>query len=342
MSKKFYLLFGVAFVALGGVCAFGQGKDPNAAEVLRHYRESLSYLQSVSMKIDVERKAEGYDPNSGSGRRKAHYIFRRDRGRTEWIGQSLSLDHRGDVDPIGSRGIQIIMTEQYYLHMSAPHKGMPFRAWIAKDYEVDQKLLLDSPEYGGALAGRIYGNSHKSVAELLGESTNLYMRKEQENINGVPCYALEATSEHGKVTAWVAPEKGYNALRWSIHKTGDDLFDERRIVSKSWLAVFDSAEVREVNDVFVTTGGSLTLTIDFPNGREDVSCSKYKVSSIQLNPDFEALGAFEINLPDGTPVHIKEYPGVRYIWQNGNIVAADDPTFEEIDKMVEELKKEQQ
>lgn len=222
--------------------------------------------------------------------------------------------------------------------MLGPHKERPSHAlMIVNDYEDDQKLALDAPELGGPLGGRIFGNNHKSVAELLSDSTNLYLRKGQENINGVSCYVLEAKTKHGKVTAWVAPEKGYSTLKWMIHKTNSDLFDDRPISSNSWLAVFDSVEIRQTNDVFTTTGGILTLTINFPDGRK-VSWNKYKVSGIQLNPDFEALGAFKIDLPNGTPVSIDDYPGIRYVWQNGEIVAADDPTFDEIDKIVEELK----
>ena len=341
MSRNFHLLLGMAFVAFSGICVFGQDKDPNATEVLHHYRESLSYLQSVSMEVDVESSAERYDPNLGPGHRmrKANFIFQRDRGRTEWIGQSLLFDHQGNVDPNGSRCIQITITEQCYLYVLGPHIEMPSHAlMIANDYEDDQKLALDAPELGGPLGGRIFGNNHKSVAELLSESTNLYLQKEQENINGIPCYVLGAKTKHGRVTVWVAPEQGYNALKWMIHKTNGDLFGDRPISLNSWLAVFDSVEVRQANNVFTTTGGILTLTFDFPDGRK-VSWNKYKVSSIQLNPDFEALGAFKIDLPNGTRVVVDDYPGISYIWQDGEIVPADDPTFDEIDIIVDELKK---
>jgi len=150
---------------------------------------------------------------------------------------------------------------------------------------------------------------------------------------------LEATTEHGKVTAWIAPDKGYSALKWSIHKTGDDLFNDRPISSKSWLAVFDAVELQKVGDVFVTKDGNFTLTIKGTDGTTRVASYKYETSDIQLNPDFDILGAFKIDLPDGTRVYMKEYPGIHYIWENGKIVPADDPTFEEIDKMVDELKK---
>ena len=54
------------------------------------------------------------------------------------------------------------------------------------------------------------------------------------------------------------------------------------------------------------------------------------------------MGAFKVDLPNGTRVFVTEFPGIRYIWQNGKIAPVDDPTFEEIDKMVDELKKEKE
>lgn len=340
MISNFSVLATFFFVVLSGVCVFGQDKDPNAAEVLCHYRKSLSYLQSVSMKVDtkITQGANSDKPNYF----ETSIIFRRGHERTEWIGQVSVFDNHLNVDPNRSYIIKEIMTGSRGLSVLNSINKPPKRAMISENYDEAQKRFLDAPKYGGPLCGRIYGNSHKSVAELLSGDPNVYLRDERENINGVPCYVLEATTEHGKVTAWIAPDKGYSALKWSIHKTGDDLFNDRPISSKSWLAVFDAVELQKVGDVFVTKDGNFTLTIKGTDGTTRVASYKYETSDIQLNPDFDILGAFKIDLPDGTRVYMKEYPGIRYVWKNGQIVPADEPTFDEIDKMVEELKKEQQ
>jgi hypothetical protein len=99
-------------------------------------------------------------------------------------------------------------------------------------------------------------------------------------------------------------------------------------------------KVNDVNTVFVPKSSRFTDTVNFTNGTKSSDQSEYAVSDIQLNPDFEALGAFKIDLPNGIRVFVMEFPGVRYIWQDGKIVPdVDGPTFEEIDKMVDELKK---
>jgi hypothetical protein len=298
------------------------------------------------MEIKMETDVDANHPDKWFCPYEIHFIFRRDNDRTEWLGQKLIFDPQGNVDSLRSQAIKQIMTGEFYMDLlGCPLNGPPRGAWIIIDYKVEQKELLADPEHCSPLFGAMYGSNYKSVAELLGESANLHLRKEQENISGVSCYVLEGTTKYGKVTAWVAPEKGYSALKWMVHKTNGDLFDERPISDlniNSWLAVFDSVEVQKVNDAFVTIGGCLTHTINFADRRKRVSYRKYKVSEVEINPDFEALGAFKINLPDGTKVYVKERQSIRYIWQDGKIVPAGDPTFNEIDKMVEELKKEQQ
>lgn len=340
MNKKFCLFVSVVLIVLSSVCVFGQAKDPNAAEVLRRYKESLSWIQSVSMKIDIEIDVDANHPNKWFCPYERHFIFRRDHDRTEWIGQKLLFDEQGNVDPLNSQVIKEIMTGELYVSLYSSLKGPPRGVEISRDYKKRQKQLLDDPEHGAPLFGEMYGGN-----QLLGESANLHLRNKQEDINGVACYVLEWTTEHGKVIAWIAPEKGYSALKWSIYKRkdrGDLLYDEEPMSSDSWLAVFDSVQVQEVNGVFVTTGGHCTETVN-ADGRTHVFRHEYKVSEVEINPDFEALGAFKVDLPNGTRVFVTEFPGIRQIWQNGKIVPdVDAPTFEEIDKMVDELKKENQ
>jgi hypothetical protein len=58
-----------------------------------------------------------------------------------------------------------------------------------------------------------------------------------------------------------------------------------------------------------------------------------------MNPDFNTLKAFvEIKVPDGTPAYDQDFPGINFVVVDGKIVPADDPTFDQIDKIVDELK----
>ena len=82
MAKKFCLVFLVVFIGLGSVCVFGQSKDPNAAEVVSRYKESLSWQKSVSMKMvaNVDSNDHPFFPQT------LDFVFRRDRdnNHAEW------------------------------------------------------------------------------------------------------------------------------------------------------------------------------------------------------------------------------------------------------------------
>jgi len=345
MKTKFCLLFAVVFVTLRGPHAFGQDQEPNAVELLRHYKDSLSWLQSVSMKITVE--SSGYE----DGRRipvtiKRLFTFRMDQehARAEWSGKSLHIDANSNIDLDQSHVIKTIMNGDTYANLTSELNRPPLAARIKSDKEFyDNQLneMLCHPITSGPVWGKMFGNNWKNVPELLNKPLWLVLRDKKENINNVLCYVLEAETENGKVTAWVAPEKGYSALKWSIQKNTGDLFNGKPLPSKFWLAEFVADNLQKVGDFWVTTSGTLTFRIDYSDEspiKTKTTIYKYNVRDIQINPDFVALGAFKIDFPNGTRVTVEDSPGIRYVWQDGEIVPADDPTFDEIDKIVDELK----
>ena len=348
---KFCSLFSVVFIVSSGLCAFGQAKDPNAAEILLRYKKSLLWSQSVSMRIDATIDVDANDPRKKFFPSKVDLIFRRGHDRAEWIGQRSIFDDTGNADKLDSKVIKRISTGKLFLDVpnTSPFAAFPRAAVVWRDYKELLEVTLDSKDFGGGpLLGRIHGINHKGIAGLLGESNDLRLHDKQEILDGVSCYVLEGTTKYGKVTAWIAPEKGYNALKWVFECGRDNLFDDAPLSAKwpelqSAKEVFECVEMEEVNDVntvFVPKRARSTHTVKFANGTKLCSQSEYTVSDIRLNPDFESLGAFKIDLPDGTRVFVEECPGVRYIWQGGEIVPADDPTFEEIDKTIDELKKQ--
>jgi hypothetical protein len=341
---------------LGSIRVFGQSKDPNAAEVLRHYKESLSWQKSVSMKMvaNVDSNDHEFFPQT------LDFVFRRDgdNNRAEWLGRQLIFGSGGDIDVFNSDFVKEIADGNMFVSLEGmrlveqPDSRIDSRRIILLyNYTERLKALLENPNFGGPLFGKMYGSNYKSVADLLGESSDLHIHDEKENINGMACFVLEGTSKYGKVTAWIAPEKGYNAMKWVIEKDSHHLFDDAA-VSKKWPSVeggqvlFNVKELHEIigedNTVFAPKLAYFTHITNFRDGTKNVDHFEYKTSDIQLNPDFEALGAFKMDVPNGTRVVVVEHPGFRYVWENGKIVPAEDPAFEEIDKIVEELKKEQQ
>lgn len=350
MKTKFYLLLAVAFVTLRGPHASGQVHDPNAAEVLRHYRESLSWQKAVSMEVVIE--SNGYK----DGRRipvttKRLFTFRMDQehARANWLGESLhiDIDANSTIDLDQSHVIKTIMNGDIYANLMSVLSRPPLGAEINTNKEFyDNQLneMLCHPITGGPIWGKMFGNKYKNVPELLSESVEagLTLRDKKENINNVPCYVLEAETENGRVTAWIAPEKGYNALKWSIQKNTGDLFNGKPLSTKFWLAEFVADDLQKVGAFWITTAGTLTFRIDYSDEiptKTKTTIYKYNASDIQINPDFKTLGAFKIDFPNGTRVSVDDFTGIKYVWQDGEIVPSNDSTFDEIDKIVDELNK---
>jgi hypothetical protein len=213
---------------------------------------------------------------------------------------------------------------------------------------------------GMALEG--YDDQGKPIWQIIEkESYNFWIRDSMEVVDEYQTHVLEANTKYGHYTLWVDPDYGFNARRIIVHRTGDDLMDGKPVSSPppklppgvkpghpwvpltEYLLVLDSVKIEKVGDVFLPTQGVITITRIYSNGEKVINRKTYKRTNIDLNPDFEAIPeAFVLDVPDGTRVVDMEAPSIKYIWQNGKVVHADDPTFEEIDRMVEELKKQQQ
>jgi hypothetical protein len=254
-------------------------------------------------------------------------------------------DSNGKPDPKKNAILGQIFTGKEFVSVvgnpGRPLLGASITADYAKNKEAKEEML-DQDDLGGPLFGRIYGNNHKNVPDLLSESNDIHLRQEQEEINGISCYVLEGTTKYGIVTAWIAADRGYAALKWVIKKTGDDIINDMQMSNtKMVLSIyqFDCQEVQEFNGYFIPTKATFTDTSKLKDGSSSSIFNVYSIGDIKLNPDFNAIGAFKINLPEGTKVTVPESPGVRHIWKGGKVVAdVNKSEFDEIDKTIDKFK----
>ncbi len=348
MLAKLRFLFGSCLILLTSTFVLSQTQRLSSADALLRYRKSLSHLHSVSMKIttNVDSNDHEYFPQT------LDYVFRRDRdnNRAEWLGKQLIFGNEGEVDMQNSEVIKNIADGNIYIDLAGANLANEIdsrRVILRYKYTESLKELLENPNHGGPLFGKMYGSNYKSVADLLGEASNFHVHETKENINGVACFILEGTSEYGKVTAWIAPENGYNAMKWVIEKGPHHLFNDTAISQKwpgikDWQVTYNVKELHKIisedNTVFTPKLSSFNFHINFRDGTNNVDHYEYKVSDIQLNPDFEALGAFKIDLPEGIRVFNKDIPNLIFRWKNGKPVADVDRRFLDIlDNEIEQI-----
>jgi len=203
-------------------------------EILRRYRESLSWLNSVSMTVAIVVNYPGKGPFGST------FVFRQDDDRIEWIGSLFKFDSKDDKKPnTESVFIYAATKNRYYVSVGPLKMPRAGAIIISATPEKYKNSKYEQAEFGGPLWARTYGTNHKNIADLLGESDDLHLRQGQEVVNGISCYVLEGTTKYGKVKAWVAPDKGYAALKWTVKKTGDDLVNDTPI-SEGWKQRFDA------------------------------------------------------------------------------------------------------
>lgn len=310
--------------------------------VVENFKNSLTWADSVSMKVDSSITPKGIP---GKGPWKLVFIFNRDHDSLEWNGNGFVPDSNGNPAPDKNAILRVIITSREFISVTGNPGFPPLGAVISTEFKEKKESLLDADELGGPLFGRTSGSNHKSIADLLGEAGDIHLRQEQEDINGISCYVLEGTTKYGKVTAWVAPEKGYAALKWAIEKAGDDFLNDVPMSQTqviSWSEDFNCTELEQVAASFVPKTATFEFTSKLKDGSSSSLLDVYKVSDIRLSPDFNALGAFKIDLPEGTRVTVPESPGIRYVWRDGKAVPdVNGLSFGEIDKTIDELKQQQ-
>jgi hypothetical protein len=336
------LLSAVAYSLLmfTGVCASGQtNASPTPREILGRYGDTLLPPRIISAKISTQCWAHQDASPERLYPEKVEITYRRDRNRTEWIGHSTrriedGTDHRFPIkETMGEKG-----------YIWAYDFGEIYGVVIRGDFKDRQAELLEEPTYGGFLDGLVFGNKHQNVANLLSGASDLRLRPIQEKVRGESCYVLEAVTDYGTVTAWIDPNVGFTCPKWSIRKDSASLFDDKPMAGKSWVASFDAARTEQISKKFLVTAGHLTI------GDIDKDGKKYEIhyecarTAIDLDPDFEALGAFEIgalNLPDGSIVTNHDIPGIRFRLEGGKLVPIIDKlVVEELDKVTAQILRE--
>jgi rhodanese-related sulfurtransferase len=181
---------------------------------------------------------------------------------------------------------------------------------------------------GAPLGGYMFGDS-KSVAEILRLQSSVKLRDRKEPVNGAECWVIDATGKHGQYTLWIDSEHGFLVVKAEVQKRFGDLFYASPLVSRrqagrgrpsavSW--TMDGVQVERIGNVWIPTACECRIAIEYGDA-EPITETALSIqrTRIILDPDFEAMGAFTPNVPNGTRVGFQETPGLRYLWQDGEL-----------------------
>ena len=344
------ILTGFCTVFAFTFCA--NANEPNANELIAMYERSLSVLDKSTYEIETQMAIEGIQDYEGPKSIIRKSIVYRDGDRWAVIAEDQFIFEDSQRP-----------TEIFYYNQIIDKRSITYRSDGNKPVRavyVDSDLKTGKAKaraaWGGGIIseGYILGNDPLWLPDILRSSLTLEVRNEKPEIDGYPTYVLESRGENGKIILWLDPNSGFHPRRIEEQKSGEDLLNgqpvssirsEGNIVSNKQLEkyslVIDSVKIEQIDAVFVMTGANITETRTYSDGHEIRASYDFKRSKVDLNPDFNALKAFKIKVPDGTPVYDQDFPAGRFRILGNKMVPAEDPTFEEIDKMVDEIKKQE-
>lgn len=358
-----YLLLGCVLVLSIWSEGLAQEKSrPGKENVLAGYERSLSLIWGkVAFHMEVHSQYEGFK-GAGLAPTSSHIIadVRRDGNRMdEVLVTSQFLEGDAPNKPRIHQETRAVVTDQAKFYHAPPGKD-PDRVMISRNVDKFRRLMFGETGLGVVLDGIVPGNTDILLPEMLRQADSFTVREETETIDGHETYVLEAKTRYGTHILWIDPAYGFNPRRILVRKTGQDLWDNLLLSKQSTNSeegdtsiqpsseitkdemIADTITIDKVGDAFVVTEARITNVRSFANGESTIARTSVKRSQMNFDPDFNAMKAFEINVPNGTSVEFMDErrdSGVRYQWRNGKVIPiVDASTVAEVDKTVEQLK----
>jgi len=232
--------------------------------------------------------------------------------------------------------------ERYFEH----HKALTLsdsRAVISSNTEYIKYTIAIVPAGPGSILGFLFGDVER-IDSILRQADSITVRDELERVGSGDCYVIDAKTKHGTYTIWLDAERGYGIAKADVHKGPKDLRWGRPKDYYTHAPYDYDISMRNVR--FESKEGVwVPMEADFqveyykgPNRELPIRLHHHKITELLLNPDHDALGSFVPDIENGTRVKIREVPGIKYTWQNGEIVSdIDEYVINEIDKMTKEI-----
>jgi hypothetical protein len=320
-------------------------------EIVGLYSASVQRLAKSSRNIDLTMEAS----SNANGYQSFRYFY-----EARWCQDNTGrLDvalKYGDLDKDGVRSGNVASRRSIYNDWTIEYRPS---SKTGKSYPKASILngKSRSPSIRAALhlAESLDGyfcHDQISIFDVLATSDTVSINEDPGVISGRDCVVIQAAGSHGEYTLWLDPGSGYLPRRVEVVKGVQDRFDRYGALSEihprdigeakqlstiEWRFIMDDVEIEEIGGAFVITSAHVldqSLLEDGVHLYEDV---QIQVVSLDLAPDFDELGAFTPDLPDGTIVSTLD-AGIPYVWQNNHLRPyVDLDAIETLDSSIDEI-----
>jgi hypothetical protein len=315
-----------------------------ARDLLQRYQASLDRLTRIHYRYRVETRYEGGWNPQGIAKfmdvRSGEYF--RDRNRASILAKFERLDAPDKL--IGNYlnrsilGPDNMQPEETLLFQSWPQR--PQNEWYIL---IDRSPATPIPAIGAdssEMWGFVLGTSASPLTTVLAQATTLSTTSEQTG--GRQTHVITAKTPYGTHIIWLDADAGYLPRRIGIHKDATDLEDKLplgspplkslpnsvhiypNVAAESWDFTVEIENAR-LSDVFVPASATSTESRAFVDGQIATRKAVCTREGIDLNPDFAALHAFTLDVPDGTrviPMEKEKPEDQNYEWRHGHVVEA--------------------
>ena len=252
---------------------------------------------------------------------------------TQWIGGRETYKKDGTFNPELSiqminiyndkRGVSLWMSNEA---MRRDPSATLFRGLSLPKIKVTH---VESPLWG-PLTGRHQGSNKHSLYDLIKLASNTKVSSNVTQLIGHDAHRIEVDTQYGQVKAWISPEMDYNCLKWEIIKDHHQFYRDGVIADPEFkmAAVYEAEELKRVDGQYVVTQAKFSYKVkDMHDKLVSHTKIRYKLENINFDPDFEALGAFKLQLPEGTLVypggfegsHDGDFGRTTYRWVGGEL-----------------------
>ncbi|MBN2180762.1 MAG: M20/M25/M40 family metallo-hydrolase [Sedimentisphaerales bacterium] len=317
---KFHVSLCLQLVLAGGLWA-SVGHEPDPEVLLDEYNTCNKKFENIYYDLETTLQA-------GSKKYVYSLQYCSNNEKKQWIGDLKCYNEDATIDQMSSSLITKIFNDTmgiYLTHYNPDLKGnLPPRAVIVHSSREKYLQSMDeTASHGAPLKGKIDGNNHQSIYDLLKGATILKLYDEIAKMLGYDTYLIEAETKYGIVKAWISPDAGYNCLRWEIVKKQNQFYRDGTTTNDRFTKrtdAFIAEKVEQIYGKYVVTQAKFDNKVENGDTILGDYTYHYNLKKIDLNPDFEALSAFEIKLPEGTIVRDENNPEVRYKWTSGRLV----------------------
>jgi hypothetical protein len=327
--------------------ALGGNANAKLPDVLDRYRQNM---ERITSKYAMDSEYATTQEYKGASQR---YVFlyhcRRDNDLIDVRIEQFPADKDGNrsANPAFLRTALITRKNEVFFY-DGPHGKDPYVIYSALGAKQRAMAQAQLSSGCGALDGFLAGDQ-VSIWKLLQEQGEVTVRPAREDVGGSLCYVVEAAAkDHGRYSLWLDPDHGYLPRKVVVEKSAEDDYGGSHLTQLPQLRDLTKIEwsmtdiqIESVNGVLVPVSCRIAETWQGRDGVIQKTSGEYKRTKIDLNPDFEAIGAFKPDLPEGIKVNSQDAVGigVAFQWKGGAVVPAiNEKEIGIIDKVADELK----